>query len=130
MANVPWPEAAEEAGSSWIYSGPVGVSQYEHRLGESVYLTVAGLRQGEAGKIGVFTPNGTLYRSFDYNGSEKTSFNQYFLPDTKESLGVCTPEQLVGVWAVVFADGAHPPLPFRVTGEWVESAGDTITEEC
>ena len=113
-----------------VWSGPVGVTQYKHKLGENVYLLIRGIQPHEKGAIGVFTPEGILYKSFEYDGSEKADFNQYFFPDTFAELKICTPDQLVGIWTVVFADNSYPPLEFEMTDEWIRSGEATIFTEC
>lgn len=113
-----------------VSSGPVTVMQYGHRLGDSVFVSVAGLAPGEAGAIAVFAPDGTAYRQYEYDGSVKGSFNAYFMPDTSARLGLCTPGDLVGTWTVVFAGGAYRPLQFAVSDEWVPGSEDTIDDEC
>lgn len=113
-----------------VSSGPVTVMQYGHRLGDSVFVNVAGLAPGEAGAIAVLAPDGTAYRQYEYDGSVKGSFNAYFMPDTSARLGLCTPGDLVGTWTVVFAGGAYRPLQFAVSDEWVPGAEDTIDDEC
>ena len=113
-----------------VWSGPIGVTQYEHRLGENVYFIIRGLQSDEKGMIGVFTPEGILYKSFEYDGSKKTSFNQYFSPDTIAFLDICKPEQLVGIWNVVFSDNSYPPLQFEIINEYTRSGETSIFVEC
>ena len=113
-----------------VSSGPVTIMQYGHRLGDSVFVNVAGLMPGEAGAIAVLAPDGTAYRQYEYDGSAKGAFNLYFMPDTSARLGLCTAGDLVGTWTVVFAGGAYRPLQFAVTDEWVPGAEDTIDDEC
>lgn len=113
-----------------VSSGPVTVMQYGHRLGDTVFVNVAGLAPGEAGAFAVLAPDGAVYKRYDYDGSVKGAFNVYFMPDTSSRLGLCTPGDLVGTWTVAFAGGAHPPLWFAVEDEWVPGAEDAIEVEC
>lgn len=113
-----------------VSSGPVTVMQYGHRLGDTVFISVAGLAPGESGAFAVIAPNGELYRQYEYDGSLKGAFNAYFMPDTSARLGLCTAGDLVGAWAVAFAGGAYPPLRFVVEDEWVPGAEDSIDDEC
>ena len=113
-----------------VSSGPVTVMQYGHRLGDTVFISVGGLRPGEAGSFGVFTPAGELYRQYDYDGSAKQGFNQYFMPDTSSRLGLCSAGDLVGAWTIAFAGGAHRPVQFAVTDEWVPGSEGIIDDEC
>ena len=114
----------------YVWSGPIGVTQYEHRLGESVFFVIRGLLPDEKGTIGVFTPEGILYKTINYDGSKKSDFNQHFFPDTFAEIDVCTPEQLVGVWKVIFADNSYPPLEFVMTDEWLPSGKAAVTVVC
>lgn len=127
--------AAPAMGGPWapnapVSSGPVTVMQYEHRLGDTVFVNVAGLAPGEAGAFAVISPDGAVYKRYDYDGSVKGAFNVYFMPDTSSRLGLCTPGDLVGTWTVAFAGGAYPPLRFSVADEWVPGSEDVIEDEC
>ena len=113
-----------------VSSGPVTVMQYGHRLGDTVFVSVAGIAPGEAGAFAVLAPDGTAYRQYEYDGSVKGAFNLYFMPDTSSRLGLCAPEDLVGAWTIAFAGGAYRPLQFAVTDKWVPGAEDTIEAEC
>lgn len=113
-----------------VSSGPVTVMQYGHRLGDTVFISVGGLGPGEAGSFGVFTPAGELYRQYDYDGSAKQGFNQYFMPDTSSRLGLCSAADLVGLWTIAFAGGAHRPVQFAVSDEWVPGSEGIIDDEC
>ena len=66
----------------YVWSGPLGVTQYEHRLGDNVFVVMRGLQPNERGTVGIFTPQGVMFKSFEYDGSLKPNFNYYFYPDT------------------------------------------------
>ncbi|ABK78647.1 hypothetical protein CENSYa_2044 [Cenarchaeum symbiosum A] len=127
----PEPEMEQAPGRhQTIWSGPIGILQYEHRLGENVFYIMRGLRADDQGAVGIFSPEGILYRSFQYDGSKKSEFNQYFFPDTSAALKICTPEQLVGTWRVVFANNEYPPLEFVMTDEYIPGGEGTIGTVC
>jgi len=113
-----------------VWSGPLGVTQYEHRLGENVYLQVRDLKSHEKGNFYIYTPQGILFRTIPYDGSLKTDFNQFFTPDTFAPLGICEPEDLVGKWRIVFEDGSYAPLEFEFTNEFIRSGEVNIQVEC
>lgn len=113
-----------------LWSGPIGVTQYEHRLGEDVFFLIRGLQPDEKGVIGIFTPEGILYKSFEYDGAKKPDFNQYFYPDTFAEFNICVPEQLVGTWKVVFADNSYPPLEFVMLDEYIRGGEASVTVVC
>ena len=113
-----------------VWAGPIGVLQYEHRIGENVYFLIRDLQPNEKGAIGVFTPYGVLYKTIYYDGSKKPDFNQFFFPDTTAELEICTPEELMGVWKVVFTDKSYPTLEFEITDEWLPGAEAAIDVVC
>jgi len=113
-----------------IWSGPLGVTQYEHKLGENVFVQVRDLKPHEKGNFYVFTPKGILYETIPYDGSLKTDFNQFFTPDTFKLLKICTHEDLVGKWRIVFEDGSYPSLEFEMLNEFIRSGEVNIQVEC
>ena len=61
----------------YVWSGPIGVTKYEHTLGENVFFVIRGLQPNEEGTVGIFTPQGVLFKSLEYDGSLKSDFNFY-----------------------------------------------------
>ena len=78
----------------------------------------------------IYTPKGILYKTIPYDGSKKSDFKQYFYPDTFKTLNICTPEDLVGIWQIVFEDGSYQTLEFEMTDEWIDGAEVSITIVC
>ncbi len=113
-----------------VWSGPIGVTKYEHKLGDNIYFLIRNLQPHESGVMGVFTPNGILYKTIEYDGSKKSDFNQFFFPDTTKTLGICTPEELVGIWKVVFANGAYAPLEFEMSDQYIGGGEKIVNTVC
>ena len=114
----------------YVWSGPLGVTQYEHRLGEDVFLVMRGLQPNERGTVEIFTPPGILFKSFEYDGSLKSDFNFYFYPDTSVFSKICTPEELVGIWKIVFTNNAYPTLEFKMSDEYLPGGEAGVKTEC
>ena len=114
----------------YVWSGPLGVTQYEHRLGDDIFMVMRGLQPNEKGAVEIFTPRGVLFNSFEYDGSQKSNFNLFFYPDTSKFIKICTPEELVGIWKAVFANDAYPTLEFKMTDEYLQGAEASITTVC
>jgi len=114
----------------YVWSGPLGVTQYEHRLGEDVFMVMRGLQPNEKGTVEIFTPLGVLFKSFEYDGSKKSDFNLYFYPDTSMFSKICTPEELVGIWKVVFTNNAYPTLEFKMSDEYLPGGEASVKTEC
>src|SRR3989344_9418923 len=52
-----------------ITSGPLTITQYQHKLSENVFIIVSGLEPNEKGSIRIFMPDGRLYKTIQYDGS-------------------------------------------------------------
>ena len=113
-----------------IWSGPVGVTKYQHRLGDNVFLVIRNLQPNEKDTLHIYTPKGVEYKTVFYDGAFKSNFNQYFYPDTNAFLNICTPEDLIGIWKIVFEEGSYDTLEFEMTNKWVDGAEASITVVC
>ena len=130
MEQLPISDNNEGRQHDYVSSGPVSVTQYKHRLGDDVFLVVGDLQPNEKDTLRIYTPKGVEFKTIPYDGSKKSYFKQYFFPDTFAELNICTPEDLVGVWKIVFEDASYPALEFEMTDEWVEGAEASITVVC
>jgi len=123
-------EIAERGKTIWNTSGPFSLQEYQHRLGEHIFMTVEGLQPNEKGWIRVFMPNGHQYTQISFDGSQKSSFNTYFKPDTQAKEGRCAAEDLVGVWTVVFDGTTHRPIEFEFINEYIIGGEVDINNLC
>ncbi len=123
-------DIAERGKTIWNTSGPFSLQEYQHRLGEHIFMTVDGLQPYEKGWIRVFMPNGHQYTQISFDGSQKSSFNTYFKPDTQAKSNRCDPEDLVGVWTVVFDGTTHAPIEFEFINEYIEGGEVDIDDQC
>ena len=71
-----------------------------------------------------------LFKSFQYDGSLKSDFNLYFYPDTSVFSKICTPEELVGIWKIVFTNNAYPTLEFEMIDEYIGGGEAGVTIVC
>ena len=103
----------------WITSGPFQIDRSEYILGEKIFLRIGGLSPDEIGQAVFLMPsNGThytVYLSIPFDGSDKSAFNYYLEPDLSKFRGICSVDDLVGDWKVVFRGTDYPNLEFRVT---------------
>lgn len=113
-----------------IISGPLTITKYEHKIGENIFLIVSGLNYNEKGNIRIFMPDGRLYRTLEYDGSFKNSFNSYFKPDTSALRKICEQEELVGVWTVLFDNDVYPQLHFEIINEHLEGPDVRLAKSC
>ncbi len=113
-----------------LTSGPLTITKYEHKITENIFMIVSGLEKNDKGNIRIFMPDGRLYKTIQYDGSQKESFNQYFKPDTSKSRGICEQEELVGRWAVVFDNNAYPTLVFEIINEHLSGPDIRLPKSC
>ena len=118
------------AASLWVPQGPITFDEERYRLGESIFMKVRGLQTNDGGNIMIYTPLDVLFSSRQYDGSSETDFNFYFTPDTVKHREICTPEELVGKWKVVFEDGTYPPAYFEMTSEYLPGSEKHLDVVC
>ena len=102
-----------------ITSGPFSINNGTYRLGDNVFMTVTGLKPTDAGKIIVFDPKGAIFTQVPFNGTMKSDFNYFFKPYTLKSEKLCTPQDLVGNWTIVFQGTQYKSIPFKIINQWV-----------
>ena len=105
----------------WISSGPFSIDRSEYILGEKIFMVMSGLGMDEKGQIAVLRPlNDThysVYQTYAFDGASKQAANIYFEADLSKSDGVCTVDDLVGDWIMVFRGTDYPNLEFKVTDD-------------
>ena len=121
---------SHDEGFKWLTSGPFSVQEYQHRLGENVYVVAYGIAPNEKGTIRVFTPKNIDYVDWQFDGSAKPSFNVYFRPHTFTIKNKCSVEDFVGVWTMKFDGVSYPPIQFEFINEYIEGAEITFKNMC
>lgn len=104
----------------WNRSGPFAINKFEYMIGDNVFIAVNGLQPTDIGNLIFVMPNGTTkYITIPFDGSNKTGFNQYFKPSISKARGICSIDDLIGEWTVVFQQTEYQPLKFRIINETV-----------
>ena len=105
----------------WITSGPFQIDRSEYLLGEKIFVRIGGLDLQEKGQIVFLKPKNSthyeVYWSIPFDGMDKPAFNYYLEPELSSKRNICTPEDLVGDWRVVFRGTTYPNIEFKVTEE-------------
>jgi hypothetical protein len=108
---------------NWNRSGPFAINKHEYRIGENIFLAVEGLTVTDVGNAVFVLPNGTTkYIVIPFDGTQKSGFNQYFKPSVSKARNICSTDDMIGDWTVVFQGTQYDPLRFRILN-------DTIPEE-
>ncbi len=105
----------------WITSGPFSIDRSEYILGEKIFMTMSGLGTDEKGQIAVLRPSNdthySVYQTYPFDGKDKEAFNIYFEADLAKNEGICTVNDLIGEWRIVFRGTDYPNLEFKVIGD-------------
>ena len=123
-------QKSHDEGFEWLTSGPFSVQNYQHRLGENIFIVAYGIAPNEKGVIRIFTPKNIEYISYLFDGSVKSNFNVYFKPDTVAKKDRCSPEDFVGVWTMKFEGVSYPPIQFEFLNEYIEGGEADIIDLC
>jgi len=104
-------------------SGPFQIDREQYVLGELVLIRINELDSNEKGQIVFLQPsNGThqtVYITIPFDGSEKITFNQYFKPALSRARGICTIDDLLGNWTVVFQNTTYNQLKFEIIDRYL-----------
>ena len=102
----------------WITSGPFSIDRSEYILGEKIFMIMSGLGIDEKGQIAVLRPSNdthySVYQTYPFDGKDKEAFNIYFEADLAKNQGICTVNDLIGEWRIVFRGTDYPNLEFKV----------------
>ena len=102
----------------WQTSGPFEIDRLQYVLGELVLMRIGDLQPNEKGQIAFLRPlNEThydVYITIPFDGSQKITFNQYFKPSLSRGLGICSKDDLMGQWRVVFQGTNYENLNFEI----------------
>jgi hypothetical protein len=123
--NISAPKVEDEF-KNWNRSGPFAINKFEYRIGDSIFITVNGLTPNDVGSAIFVLPNGTTkYISIPFDGSKKSEFNQYFKPTISKARLICSVDDIIGEWTIVFKGTEYSPIKFRMLNETIpEEIGD------
>ena len=105
----------------WITSGPFQIDRSKYVLGEKIFLIIGGLKYQEKGQVVFLRPlNDThysVYQTIPFDGAKKNAFNYYIEPKLSKRDEICTSNDIVGNWTVVFRGTNYPNLKFEITDQ-------------
>ena len=83
------------------------------------FLRIGGLDTNEKGQIAFVKQSNethyTVYQTIPFDGSKKIEFNYYTDIKLSKVLGLCSVEDILGEWTVVFRGTNYQNLKFEVT---------------
>jgi len=118
----------------WLTSGPFQIDKSQYLLGENIFVRVTNLAQNEKGQIAFLRPMNetyySVYTTIPFDGTEKNSFNQYFTPNLSRALKICTEDDLIGTWKVVFQKTNYENLSFEILNKTLPGEEDDYISVC
>ena len=118
----------------WQTSGPFQIDRKQYAIGEKIFLIIGGLNANEKGQITVMRPlNAThysVYLTIPFDGTVKPEFNYYLEPKISKSGGICSVDDIIGKWVMVFRGTDYPNLYFEITKEKGFVKGTDIEPVC
>jgi len=104
-----------------IVSGPFQIDKPQYKLGENIFFRAVELEPNEKGQIAFLRPKNithyVVYDSIPFDGSKKSDFNQYFTPSLAALVGICSSEDLMGTWKIVFRGVPYENISFEIINE-------------
>ena len=105
----------------WQISGPFEIDRTKYLLGEKVFLRIGELYSNEKGQIAFLKQSSethyTVYQTMPFDGNIKSAFNYYTDIKLSKGLGLCSVEDIIGEWTVVFRGTGYQNLKFEVVDQ-------------
>jgi len=118
----------------WLTSGPFQIDKSQYLLGENIFIKVSNLAPNEKGQIAFLRPMNethySVYTTIPFDAAKKNSFNQYFTPDLSRALKICTMDDLIGTWKVVFQKTNYENISFEIINEILPGEEDDFKPFC
>ena len=124
----------EPAPRNWQTSGPFQIDRSEYLIGEKIFLKINGLDQNEKGQIGFLKQTNethyTVFQTISFDGNSKSQFNYYTDIRLIKQLDLCSVEDIIGEWTVVFRGTEHPNLKFEIINKFIPGEEDSFEPVC
>jgi len=118
----------------WVMSGPFQIDRSKYLLGENIFFRVTGLAPNEEGQIVFLRPKNEthyiVYQSFPFDGSLKTDFNTYFTPGLAALIDICSRDDLLGNWEIVFRGVHYENISFEIINITLPGEEDAMVPVC
>ena len=112
--------------TNWINSGPFSIDREEYLIGHKIFLIANGINVNEKGIIQLVKINqdGTekIIKKYPFNGINKSNFNIYFTPNLKSSLEICSVEDIVGNYKMVFVGTEYDSIEIEIKNKFLPGA--------
>ena len=146
IVNLDQEKPEEEIVVQWRNSGPFAIEKHEYYLGEKIFITVHDIPKDVKGEMVFYRPvaisdvnesseiikNTVMkkkYLGIEFDGNKKQNFNRYFEPILSETKNICSVDDLVGEWKLVFEGSQYDDIDFKIinqTASWDERTFEPV----
>ena len=135
----------------WITSGPFAIEKQEYYLGEKIFINARNIPIDVKAEMIFFRPTQTFdefdtsdkfkgiskdliskkikYLTIKFDGKHKQNFNKYFEPKLSNLKNICSTNDLVGEWVIVFYGTQYTEIYFKIlnqTSSWDERTFESV----
>lgn len=118
----------------WLTSGPFQIDRSEYVLGEKIFLRIGSLPDDSKGQVAFLRPlnstHNSVYITVPFDAAKKSAFNYYVEPQLSKNRGLCTVDDFIGEWTVVFRGTNYPNLKFEITQNMLPGTEDSFQPVC
>ena len=113
----------ENDDTKWISSGPFAIDRTEYLLGHKIFLIANELNQNDKGNIKIVKINSDssekIFKTYRFDGMKKQSFNIYFSPYLSEINNVCSAEDVIGNYKVIFEGTDYENIKLKIINKYL-----------
>jgi len=121
------------APKEWINSGPFFIDRSEYVLGEKIFINIDAVDENTKGTIMFTKPyNSTHYKNYKeihFDGSKKQN-NFYLAIYPNAFKKICTTDDLVGEWEIIFTGTNFEKLKFQIKDQIIPGMEDKFEPVC
>jgi len=135
----------------WITSGPFSIEKQEYYLGEKIFINARNIPIDVKAEMIFFRPTQILdefdtsdkfkgiskdliskkikYLTIKFDGKYKQNFNKYFEPKLSNLKNICSTNDLVGEWVIVFYGTQYTEIYFKILNQtlsWDERTFESV----
>jgi len=118
----------------WITSGPFQIDRSKYLIGEKIFLRIGALDPHEKGQIAFLKQTNethyTVFQTIPFDGATKSAFNYYTDIKLISSLGLCSIDDIVGEWTVVFRGTEYKNIKFNILNEILPGEEESFEPVC
>ena len=133
----------ENDDDKWIHSGPFAIDRAEYLLGHKIFL-IAELNPNDKGVIRLVKMNdydkwservensgaGKTIKKFPFDGEKDAKFNIYFSPNLSAVSKICSVEDLVGKYQVVFEGTKYQDIKLKILNQYLPGTENMFEPVC